>query len=161
MINKYAPVLDFVRVRKCQLYSDKIRAMNIYAVKDKLADMGMIRNVAMSYDVINDSYSPISIGGASLTIKLKKGKRIRLPTSSSILDVQAKKTSGTDVSFRLKRPVKFDSIEWIEVELKGNCSKKMRIKPHLYVNIMLRGKTPEFIMEPFVKFKKRPEIEEM
>ncbi|UCD03188.1 MAG: hypothetical protein JSV63_00950, partial [Candidatus Aenigmatarchaeota archaeon] len=138
MIKQYMPAIDFVRVTKSQLYSDRIRMINIYGVRDRLDEIGKIRNVVIGYDVVNESYSPVSIEGAALTIKLKKGRRIQFPTSASILDVQPKKSSGTEVSFRLKNPVRFDSIEWLQLELRGNVSKKVRIKPHLYVNIMLR-----------------------
>ncbi len=161
MIRQYVPMIEFVRIRKCQLYSDRIRAINLYGVKDKLTDIGKIRNILIEYDVVNDSYSPISIGGISLTLKLKNGRRISLPTSVSILDVEPKKTSGTGVTFRLKNDVTFGSIEWMELEFRGNCRKKIRVKPHLYVNIMLRKKVPEFIKEPFAKFKRRPEIADM
>lgn len=161
MIRQYVPMIDFVRIRKCQLFSDRIRVLNLYGIKDKLTGIGKIRNVLIEYDVVNDSYSPISIEGVSLTIKLKNGKRISLPTSVSILDVEPKKTSGTEVTFRPKREITFESIEWLEIELKGNCRKKIRVRPHLYVNIMVREKIPKFIKEPFAKFKRRPEIAEM
>ncbi len=161
MMRQYVPTISMVRIRKCRLFSDRIRVLNLYGVKEKLADIGRIRNIEIAYDIINDSYSPVSVEGVSLTVRLRKGKRISLPTSVSIVDAEPKKTSGTDVTFRLRNPVDFDSIEWLELELKGNCKKKVRIRPHLYVNIMLREKVPKFIKEPFAKFRKRPEIAEM
>jgi hypothetical protein len=161
MMRQYVPTINLVRIRKCRLFSDRVRVVNLYAVKDKLAEIGKIQNVEIAYDIVNDSYSPVSIEGALLSIKLRKGKRVSLPTSVSIVDAEPKKTSGTEVSFRLKRPVSFESIEWLELELKGNCRKRVRIRPHLYVNIMLREKVPKFIKEPFAKFRKRPEIADM
>jgi hypothetical protein len=161
MIRQYLPAIDVVRIRKCQLYSDRIRVVNLYGIKEKLEDIGNIRNVEIAYDIVNESYSPISVEGVALTIRLRNGRRIALPISVSIVDAEPKKTSGGDVSFRLKREMAFDSIDWLEMEIKGNCRKRVRIRPHLYVNIMVRGKVPEFIKEPFAKFRRRPEIAEM
>jgi hypothetical protein len=161
MIRQYLPTIDVVRIRKCQLYSDRVRVVNLYGVKDRLSDIGKIRNIEIAYDIVNESYSPISVEGVALTIKLRNGRRIALPSSVSIVDAEPKKTSGGTVSFRLQKELIFESIEWLEMEIRGNCRKKVRIRPHLYVNIMVRGKVPEFIKEPFAKFRRRPEIAEM
>ncbi len=161
MVRQYVPTIQFVRISKCRLFSDRIKVLNLYGMKEKVEKMGRIRNVLIAYDIVNDSYSPVSIESASLVIKLRRGKRITVPTALSILDVEPRKTSGTEVTFRLKNDIDFTSIEWLELYLKGNCSRKIRIKPHLYVNVMIRGKVPEFISEPFAKFKKRPEIAEI
>lgn len=158
LIRQYVPMIGDVRIRKCQLYSPRLRLVNLYAAKDKIAQMKKVRNVAIRYDVINDSFAPLSIEGASLTIMMKGGRKLNLPASVSVMDVEPKRTSGTDVSFQLGQDVDFDSIKWMELDIRGNCSKKLRIAPHLYANVVLREKVPRFIFEPFGKFVKRPEL---
>jgi hypothetical protein len=154
MLRQFVPQLDFVRIRKCQLYSDRIRTVNVYGAMEKVDRIRKVRNVKVKYDILNDSFSPVSVEAASLTIKLKRGSRISLPAAMSILNVEPKRTASNEVSFRLKREIDFDSVEWVELELRGNCKKKVRIQPRLYVNLVLRGKKPEFIFEPFEKFRK-------
>ena len=158
MLGQYVPAIDYVRIRKCQLYSDRIRTVNLYGAKEKLGQIKKIRNVKIGYDIVNNSFSPVSIQAAALEIKLKKEKRTRPLSAISILDVEPKRSSGAEVTFRLKRELDFGSIEWLGFEMIGNCRKKVRIEPHLYVNILLRGRKPDFIFEPFSKFRKREEI---
>jgi hypothetical protein len=158
MLDQYVPTIDYVRIGRCQLYSDRVRVINLYGALEKMDRIKNVRNIKIKYDIVNDSFSPVSIQAASLTVGLKKGGRIRLPSSMSILDVEPKRTSGVEVGFRLPKEVAFDSIAWLELSIIGNCKKSVRIKPHLYVNIVVRGKKPEFIIEPFATFRKRPEI---
>ena len=99
-----------------------------------------------------------SIHSAALDIKVRKGKVMSLPAVISILNVDPKRSARAEVTFRMPREILFDSIEWMELVLVGNCKKKIRVKPHLYVNLVLRGKKPEFIFEPLSRFRKRPEI---
>jgi hypothetical protein len=158
MLAQYVPMMDFVRVNKCFLYSERIRAQNVFGVMENIEKAKKVRNVRIGYDVVNDSYSPVSIEGAALTIKIKKGGKITLPPAVSVLDLAPKKSGGTTVEFRLAEEVSFDSIEWMEVDLRGNCRKTVRVKPHLYVNAMLRGREQKLIFEPYEAFLKRPEF---
>jgi len=158
MLDQYVPRIDFVRILGCQLYSDRIRMVNLYGALERLDQIKKIRNVRIRYEIVNDSFSPVSVSSASLAINLKKGKRVLLPATMSILNVEPKRASGTDASFRLPREIDFDSIGWLELGLAGNCKKKIRIRPHLYANIILRGKKPELIFEPFTRLMERREI---
>ncbi len=158
MLDQYVPRLEFVRISKCQFYSDRIRTVNLYGAKEKLDRIKKVRNLKIGYDIINDSFTPLSIHSASVIIKVKGGKSISLPSAMSVVNVEPKRTSSSGVSFRLPREVDFDSIDWVELSLKGNADKKILTEPHLYVNIVTRGKKPKFIFEPFDKFRKRPEI---
>jgi hypothetical protein len=159
MLAQYVPMIELVRVRECRLYSDRLRVTNVFGVKENLDKVSKVRNVRIKYEVVNDSFCPVSIEGAGLTIRLSKGGNISLPPAISVLDVAPKKSGGTTVEFRLREDIPFDSIEWLEVDLRGNCSKKERIKPHLYVNAMLHGRVPRLIFEPLDAFLKRPEFE--
>lgn len=158
LLRQYVPTIEFVRIRKSELSSDRVRLVNLYGAREKLARMKLVRNIRIRYDVINDSFAPLSIEGAGLTLKMKGDRKLTLPPAVSILDVEPKRTSGTDVEFRLKETVSFDSIEWMELDLRGNCRKRIRVVPHLYVDVVLREKVPKFIYEPFGKFAKRPEL---
>lgn len=161
MLARYVPMIEFVRVRECRLYSDRLRAVNIFAVNDNLDKVRRVRNVRIKYDVVNDSFCPVSIEGVGLVMKLSKdGKtgKVTLPPAVSVLDVAPRKTGSTTVEFRLRDAVPFDAIEWLEVELRGNCRKKERVKPHLYVNAMLHGRVPRLVFEPLEAFLKRPEL---
>ena len=86
------------------------------------------------------------------------GKVVSLPGAVSVMNVDPKRASSGEATFRLGRGVDFRSVEWMDLTLKGNCDKTVRLEPRLFVNIMLRGKKPETVFEPFEKFKKRPEI---
>ncbi len=158
MIRQYVPVIENVRIRKCQLYSDTVRMLNLFSAPDKLNEIRKVVNVKIGYDIVNDSFSPISVEGVSLSLRLKGGTVKDLPSSVSILDVEPKRTNGTEVGFRLEEPVSFEEIEWLELEIKGNCKKKVRVKPHLYVNISTRDDKPRSIFEPIEKFAKRQEF---
>jgi hypothetical protein len=159
MLAQYVPMVDFVRVRECRLYSDRIRAANIFGIKEKLPRAMRVRNIRIKYDIINDSFCPVSIEGAGLVIKLKKGGTVSLPPVLSVLDVAPKGTGGTAAEFRLRDEIPFDSIEWLEIDLRGNCRRKERVKPHLYVNAMLQGESARLIFEPYEAFLKRPELQ--
>lgn len=158
MLDQYVPSMDFVKIGRCQAYSERIRMVNLYGALERMDRIKMVRNVHMKYEIVNSSFSPVSIHSASLDIKLKKGKRMSLPAVISILNVEPKRSSRAEVSFRLPRELVFDSIEWMELVLVGNCKKKIRVKPHLYVNLIVRGKKTEFVFEPFARFRKRREI---
>ena len=158
MISQYVPLIDVVRIRKAQAFSRRIRLVNLYEAKQKLFEIGQVSNFRIAYDVINESFSPVSVQAASLGIKLADGRRIELPEEMSVLDVGPKNVSGTELLFTAKKPVKFTDIEWLELRLKGNAKKSVRIKPDLYVNIITRSKVPKTVFEPFSKFKKRPEM---
>ena len=71
------------------------------------------------------------------------------------VNVGPKKTCANEVTFRLPKPLDFDSIEWLELQLFGNVKKKVRIEPRLYANLLLRGKKPEMIFEPIKSFMRR------
>ncbi|MFH0956824.1 MAG: hypothetical protein V1813_03105 [Candidatus Aenigmatarchaeota archaeon] len=159
MLAQYVPMVDFVRVNKCFLYSERIRAQNVFGVMENLGKARKVRNVRIGYDVVNDSFCPVSIEGAALTIKIRKGGKITLPPAVSVLDLPPKKSGGTTVEFRLPEEVFFDTIEWMEVDLRGNCRKTVRVKPHLYVNAILRGREQKLIFEPYEAFLKRPELQ--
>jgi fumarate reductase subunit C len=158
MMSRYVPMIDYVRIRGCQMYSDRIKVGNIQGVPLKMDEVKSVNNLKIKYDIINDSFSPISVEGVSVSIRLREKRTITLPYSTSVVDVEPKRTGGSEVSFRLKSGISFDSIEWLQLELRGNCRKSIRVKPHLYVNLMLREKVPRFIFEPFEKFDKRPEL---
>jgi hypothetical protein len=160
MLAQYVPMVDFVRVRECRLYSDRIRAVNIFGVREKLPKVKMVRNVRIKYDIINDSFCPVSIEGVGLLIKIKKGGKISLPPAVSVVDVAPKATGSTTAEFRLRDEIPFGAIEWLEIDLRGNCRRKERVKPHLYVNAMLEGSNPRPIFEPYEAFLKRPELQE-
>ena len=158
MLDQYVPSMDFVKLGMVQAYSERIRMVNLYGALDRMDRIKKVRNVHMRYEVMNSSFSPVSLHSASLDIKLKKGKPISLPAVISILNVEPKRSSRSEVSFRLPRELDFGSIEWMELVLVGNCEKKIRVKPHLYVNLVIRGKKTEFIFEPFAKFRKRKQV---
>ncbi len=158
MLQQYVPSIDFVKVLRCQLYSDRIRVLNIHGAREKMYSIGVVRNVKIMYDIVNDSFSPVSMHSASLAIMMRDGRKISLPSAMSIINVEPKRSAGTGVSFRLEKGVEFDSIKWLELRLSGNCKKRVRIEPQLYVNLMLRGKEPRFIFEPFSRFIRRKEI---
>lgn len=158
MLNQYIPRIDYVKVGNCQLYSDRVRTVNLYGAKKKMDKINRVRNVKIRYNIINTSFTPVSIQTASLSLRLMNGKALSVPGAISILSVDPKRTSSGEASFRLGRGVDFGSIEWIDLILKGNCDKTVRLEPRLYVNIMLRGKKRDLIFEPFEKFGKRPEI---
>lgn len=160
MLAQYVPMIEMVRVRECRLYSDRLRAVNVFGIKEHMDKVSKVRNVRIKYEVVNDSFCPVSIEGAALTVKLKKGGNITLPPALSVLDLAPKKTGSTVAEFRLPDDIPFDSIEWLELDLRGNCKKKERVKPHLYVNAMLHGKVPRLIFEPLDAFLKRPEFSE-
>ncbi len=161
MLRQYIPSIDIVRMRKCRLYSDRIIVRNIFGAAEKINEMKLIRNIEIGYDIINDSFSPVSIDSAMLRINNRKLGVVSIKPEMSVLDVQPKKTSGTDVTFRLRTPMNFDDIKWVELEIKGNAKKRMRVKPHLFVNVMLRNEKNREIKEPFTKFMKHPEVMEM
>ncbi|MBN1897019.1 MAG: hypothetical protein JW789_04865 [Candidatus Aenigmarchaeota archaeon] len=161
MLRQYIPSIDLVRMRKCRLYSDRINVRNIFGAAEKINEMKLIRNIEIGYDIINDSFSPVSIDSAMLRINNRKLGVVSIKPEMSVLDVQPKKTSGTDVTFRLRTPMNFDDIKWVELEIKGNAKKRMRVKPHLFVNAMLRNEKNREIKEPFTKFMKHPEVMEM
>jgi len=158
MLEQYVPKIALVRITMCRAYSERVRTVNLYGAKDRMDRIRSVRRLKIGYEVVNDSFSPVSIQSASLEVKLRRGGVISMPSAMSILNVEPKRASGTEVTFRLPREVDFDSIDWVELQMKGNCEKKVRTEPHLYVNIMIRGKNPELIFEPFEKFRKRPEI---
>lgn len=158
LLDQYIPRIDYVKAGNCQLYSDRVRTVNLYGAKERIDEIRSVRNVKIKYDIINTSFSAVSIQTASLSLKLMNGKVISVPGALSVLNVDPKRTSSGEATFRLGREVDFDSIEWIDLTLEGNCKKNVRLEPRLYVNIMLRGKKPELIFEPFEKFRKRPEI---
>ena len=158
MLDQYVPRVDFVRVRKCHAFSKRLRMNSLYGARDRVAEMRAVSHVRIAYDIVNDSFSPVSIQSAALEVKLRRGGRLSVAPSMAVLDVEPKRSGGTEVTFALPREVPFESIEWVQLELKGNCSRKVRMQPKLYVNLMIRGKTPEQVSEPYDSFRKRPEM---
>jgi hypothetical protein len=155
LLEQYVPRLDFLRISRCALFSDRVRIVNIYGAPERLDSIKTVRNVKIRYEVVNDSFAPISIEGVSLVVRLKKGPKISMPPTTSVLDVEPKKSAFNEATFRLPRAVRFDNVQFVELWLMGNVRKKVRIRPHLYVNLLLRGRVPEEIFEPFDKFRKR------
>ena len=158
LLDQYVPSMDLIRIAKCQLFSDRVRMLNLYGAAEKLNEIKHVSNVRIGYSVTNDSFAPVAVHSASLAIKVRGKERVLLPTAMSMLDVEPKKTGASTVIFRLKNPVGFDSIEWVELELRGNCTKRVRIRPHLYVNIMLRDEKSQMIFERFSDFMGRKEF---
>ena len=157
-MSDYVPEIDILKVKSCRMFSDRIRTVNVYGAKEHMEKIKKVRNIEIAYDAMNSSFSPVSIQAASAVMKMKSGRRISIPEEMCVLNVQPKRTSGTRITFRLDRPARADSVVWLELHLKGNCRKKVRIKPVLYVNLVLRGKETKFVFEPFSKFMKRPEM---
>lgn len=158
MLDQYVPKMDFVRISRCHAYSDRIRTVNIYGAKDNIDKIKKVKNFSISYVVTNDSFSPVSVQAASLVIVKRGGKKIFVPSTMSILEADPKKTATSKVNFKLKNEVDFDSIDWVELVLEGNCKKTIRVNPVLYANLLLRKKIPEFIFESYKIFRKRKEI---
>ena len=158
MLDQYIPRIDYVKVGDCQMFSERIRTVNLYGAKERMEEINAVRNIRIRYDAINTSFSPVSIQTASLSLKLMDGKVVSIPSAVSVMNVDPKRASSSEATFKLDRKVDFNSIEWMDLILKGNCDKTERLKPRLYVNILLRGKKPELLFEPFDKFRKRPEI---
>lgn len=160
LLDQYVPHIGYVRVSKCEAFSDRVRTVNLYGAKEQMDKIKHVSNIRIRYDVVNDSFTPVSIQQAGISVKLLSGRQVPVPPEISVVDVEPKRSSGTDMTFRLGEAVDFDEIEFIELMLTGNVKKRVRIKPHLYVNVMLRGKQPEMIKEPFSRFSRRPEIRE-
>ncbi len=158
MLDQYIPRIDYVKAGDCQVFSDRIRTVNLYGAKERMEEINSVRNIRIRYDAINNSFSPVSIQTASLSMRMMDGKVVSLPSAVSVMNVDPKRSSSSEATFKLDRKVDFNSIEWMDLILRGNCDKTVRLKPRLYVNILLRGKKPELLFEPFDKFRKRPEI---
>ncbi len=155
MLAQYVPRIAMITITRCAAYSERIRTVNMAGLREKAGQVSRVRYIRVGYRIVNDSFSPVAVDGGTLEVCLRKGGRIRADPRTALLGVGPKRSGAGEMAFRLPKEVDFASIEWVELTLEGNCRKAARAEPVLFINAIIRGKTPELIFEPLGKFRRR------
>lgn len=155
MLDQYVPRIGMITITMCAAYSERIRTVNMAGLREKAGQVSKVRYIRMGYRIMNDSFAPVAVDGGTLELCLRKGGRIRAGPRTAILGIGPKRSGAGELTFRLPREVDFASIAWAELSLEGNCRKTARAEPVLFINAIIRGRTPELIFEPLGKFRRR------
>jgi hypothetical protein len=154
LVRNYVPGVEFVKMSSCQAYGDRIRTVNLEGAKLKLDRVRKVRHIRVEYMLANTSLAPVSLQQASLAVNLKK-ERLSLPAETAVVELGPSESGLSKAVFRLPREIDYEDIDSVNLEVKGNCTKSIDVKPRLYVNFLIRQRKPEFIFEPYGRFIKR------